>query len=103
MKTYQRYFCMAAGTLMVLCSPIATGGTLKCADSEGKVLYGSDCPAGSMEKPTRKGTVSVGDSYKGKPSPKSGPSISSMEDSRAKEKKLDPVQKRTDGQVGDLK
>ncbi len=89
MKHLFKYVFLTAGAFALLNGSVAFAEVNKCVGTNGKVLYGSDCPYGTDEKKDLKGTVSVGDKVKGKPAPKSGPSITSMENSRAKEKKLD--------------
>ncbi len=89
MKHLFKYVFLTAGAVALLNGSVAFAEVNKCVGAKGKVLYGSDCPYGTDEKKDLKGTVSVGDKVKGKPAPKSGPSITSMENSRAKEKKLD--------------
>jgi len=89
MKHLFKFVCLTVGTLAFLNGNVALAEVNKCVGAGGKVLYGSDCPSGTDEKKDLKGTVSVGDKVKGKPAPKTGPTINSMENSRAKEKKLD--------------
>jgi hypothetical protein len=86
MKRLFKYVLLTAGTIALLNGSVAFAEVNKCVGAGGKVLYGSDCPYGTDEKKDLKGTVSVGDKIKGKPAPKTGPTINSMENSRAKEK-----------------
>ncbi len=89
MKHLFKCVFLTAGTIALLNGSVALAQVNKCVGAGGKVLYGSDCPYGTDEKKDLKGTVSVGDKVKGKPAAKTGPTITSMENSRAKEKKLD--------------
>jgi hypothetical protein len=88
MKHLFKCVFLTAGTIALLNSSVAFAEVNKCVGAGGKVLYGSDCPYGTDEKKDLKGTVSVGDKVKGKPAAKTGPTFSSIENSRAKEKKL---------------
>jgi len=88
MKHLFKCVFLAAGSMALLNGSVAFAEVNKCVGPGGKVLYGNDCPYGTDEKKDLKGTVSVGDKVKGKPAPKTGPSITSMENSRAEEKKL---------------
>ncbi len=88
MKHLFKCVFMVAGTMALLNGSVAFAEVNKCVGPGGKVLYGNDCPHGTDEKKELKGTVSVGDKVKGKPAQKSGPTITSMENSRAKENKL---------------
>jgi len=88
MKNLFKHVILATGTITLIHGGIAFAEVNKCVGPGGKVLYGNDCPYGTDEKKGLKGTVSVGDKVKGKPAPKSGPTITSIENSRAKEKKL---------------
>jgi hypothetical protein len=89
MKHLFKCVLLVAGTMALLNGSVAFAEVTKCVGANGKVLYGKDCPYGTDEKKDLKGTVSVGDKVKGTPAPKTGPTITSMENSRAKEKKLD--------------
>jgi hypothetical protein len=88
MKHLFKYVFLTAGAVALLNGSVAFAEVNKCVGANGKVLYGKDCPYGTDEQKKLKGTVSVGDKVKGNPAPKTGPSITSIEDSRAKEPKL---------------
>jgi hypothetical protein len=99
MKHLFKCVFLTAGTIALLNGSLAFAEVTKCVGANGKVLYGNDCPHGTDEKKDLKGTVSVGDKVKGDPTPKSGPIINSLENSR-NEDKLSPGYRPTPPPLG---
>jgi len=93
MKRMSKFIYLLVGALALSNGTLAFGEVSKCVGADGRVLYGDDCPTGTEENKL-KGTVSVGDKITAKPIERSGPEINLLEDSRAKEPKLRPLEIR---------